>query len=185
MACCDTAGDEPATEPYAGRNRTRRRLVARLEFAIDQSNILLTQAMGVGKARFGPALWAAIGVTVRLKRSDTLPGVLLAGTGRLSGSETADRRSSLPWPAFSPIGSNAMLFVFDGALLDDSDLASRTGGNDADQPVCAELLVVNKAGRRLAPVSWESDAPLPRTGHNEALGLSVRADRCRASPSCW
>ena len=49
-------------------------LVARSDIAIDQPNILPTQAMGLGNGHFGAALWAANGLTVQLNRSDTLPG---------------------------------------------------------------------------------------------------------------
>jgi alpha-L-fucosidase 2 len=48
--------------------------VGRSDIAVDQPNILPTQAMGLGNGRFGVALWAADGLTVQLNRSDTLPG---------------------------------------------------------------------------------------------------------------
>lgn len=47
--------------------------VARSDIAIDQPNVLPTQAMGLGNGRLGAAFWAADGFTVQLNRSDTLP----------------------------------------------------------------------------------------------------------------
>ena len=49
-------------------------VVARSDIAIDQPNVLPSQAMGLGNGRIGVALWAANGLTVQLNRSDTLPG---------------------------------------------------------------------------------------------------------------
>jgi len=43
-------------------------VVAPSDIAIDQPNILPSQAMGLGNGRIGAALWAANGLTVQLNR---------------------------------------------------------------------------------------------------------------------
>ena len=47
--------------------------VARSDIAIDQPNVLPSQAVGLGNGRLGVALWAADGLTLQLNRADTLP----------------------------------------------------------------------------------------------------------------
>lgn len=48
-------------------------IAARAAIAIEQPNVLPTQAMGLGNGKLGAAFWSAQGLTVKLNRADTLP----------------------------------------------------------------------------------------------------------------
>jgi hypothetical protein len=69
-------------------------IAARASIAIEQPNILPTQALGLGNGRLGAAFWAAQGLTLQLNRADTLPYRRSSGRVILPDLQalTADRR---------------------------------------------------------------------------------------------
>ena len=48
-------------------------IATRASIAIEQPNILPSQAMGLGNGNLGAAFWSAQGLTIQLNRADTLP----------------------------------------------------------------------------------------------------------------
>src|SRR5271163_2800473 len=71
LSLCALCGAAGAGAQFAPPTQSTR--VGRSDIAINQPNMLPTQAIGLGNGRLGIAVWSANGLSIQLNRIDTLP----------------------------------------------------------------------------------------------------------------